>query len=391
VFAVFALLVASCGPARTPHVTAKPAAAPKTTCVVLSVGGAKGLAHIGAMEALRDEGVAVDCVFGNSMGALVGGLYASDPKADLAERYRGLLRGYERELRASAGIGTFLNALGTYLLSAGGMMGSGSGLIFARNLSLETFRSSYSEYSGAVAIQDLPVRFGTSYQQVNGDGLTLVTPREGTLAAAVSASIANPYLFYDVDLQTGPLDPGADRVASVPVEDAYSTFLPERLVVINVTGEPALYSQRVRAIVDEVLVEACPAQPDPAMRGTGPEFERIRRAGYEQTRAALARFRAGEPPAVRGYMGAVIVAPAMGPGVEVVSVFAGSPAEASGLEAGDLILAIDGNAVACTQDLTRTFGALAPGSSATLIVARGAEERLEIPVVAAAHPVQLLH
>jgi len=53
--------------------------APKTPRVglVLSGGGAKGLAHVGVLKTLDSLGVRVDYVAGTSMGAVVGGLYAS--------------------------------------------------------------------------------------------------------------------------------------------------------------------------------------------------------------------------------------------------------------------------------------------------------------------------
>ncbi|WP_297513987.1 patatin-like phospholipase family protein [Flavobacterium sp.] len=45
--------------------------------VVLSGGGAKGFAHIGVLKVLEDAGVRIDYIGGTSMGAVVGGLYAS--------------------------------------------------------------------------------------------------------------------------------------------------------------------------------------------------------------------------------------------------------------------------------------------------------------------------
>jgi len=47
------------------------------TCLVLSGGGARGLAHIGVLKVLEQLRVPVDCIAGTSMGAVVGGLYAS--------------------------------------------------------------------------------------------------------------------------------------------------------------------------------------------------------------------------------------------------------------------------------------------------------------------------
>ena len=43
----------------------------------LSGGGAKGFAHIGVLKVLDSLGVKVDYISGTSMGAIVGGLYAS--------------------------------------------------------------------------------------------------------------------------------------------------------------------------------------------------------------------------------------------------------------------------------------------------------------------------
>ncbi len=45
--------------------------------LVLSGGGAKGLAHIGALKVIEDAGVKIDYIGGTSMGAIVGALYAS--------------------------------------------------------------------------------------------------------------------------------------------------------------------------------------------------------------------------------------------------------------------------------------------------------------------------
>ncbi len=45
--------------------------------LVLSGGGAKGLAHIGAIKVIEDAGVKIDYIGGSSMGAIIGALYAS--------------------------------------------------------------------------------------------------------------------------------------------------------------------------------------------------------------------------------------------------------------------------------------------------------------------------
>ena len=45
--------------------------------LVLSGGGAKGLAHIGVLKVLEQAGIKIDYIGGTSMGAVIGGLYAS--------------------------------------------------------------------------------------------------------------------------------------------------------------------------------------------------------------------------------------------------------------------------------------------------------------------------
>lgn len=57
-------------------------AMPQRVAVVLSGGGAKGLAHIGVLKALEEYEIPVDYIVGTSMGAIVGGLYASGYSPD---------------------------------------------------------------------------------------------------------------------------------------------------------------------------------------------------------------------------------------------------------------------------------------------------------------------
>ena len=49
----------------------------RTVGLALSSGGAKGLAHIGVLKVLAEEGIAIDMIAGASAGALFGGLYAA--------------------------------------------------------------------------------------------------------------------------------------------------------------------------------------------------------------------------------------------------------------------------------------------------------------------------
>lgn len=50
----------------------------KEISLVLSSGGARGLAHIGAIQALEEKGFKVNAIAGSSIGAAIGGFYSTD-------------------------------------------------------------------------------------------------------------------------------------------------------------------------------------------------------------------------------------------------------------------------------------------------------------------------
>src|SRR5580700_1725015 len=76
--AVLALLGLHTEPARGQQPSASPEPGHRLRVgLVLSGGGARGAAHIGVLQVLEDLHVPIDAIAGTSMGAVVGGLYAS--------------------------------------------------------------------------------------------------------------------------------------------------------------------------------------------------------------------------------------------------------------------------------------------------------------------------
>ncbi|QTY28011.1 patatin-like phospholipase family protein [Flavobacterium sp. CS20] len=67
---IFFIYISLCSQAQTDTIRPK-------VGLVLSGGGAKGLAHIGALKMIEESGVKIDYIAGTSMGAIIGGLYAS--------------------------------------------------------------------------------------------------------------------------------------------------------------------------------------------------------------------------------------------------------------------------------------------------------------------------
>ena len=269
--------------------------APERTCLILSVGGGKGLAHLGAIDALKQQRVRVDCVVGNSMGAVVGSLYASAPAVDLRTRYQDFLEAYERKSkRVAAGRGAVGAALGVLavVLSGGalapavaaGVLGAVGGAATVSALDHERFEKVLNAFYDKALIEELPVPFVTSYQEVTPQGLQRIVATHGNLAEAVAASAANPLIFPDMELRR--IDPGADRVSAVPIQDACTLFPGSRLIAINVTGEPAFYQPALGCEVREIRIDVAEPPPE-AFRGTGPEFDSLYAAGYKAMMQAL--------------------------------------------------------------------------------------------------------
>jgi NTE family protein len=73
----FVLILLFIATVATPSVWARPKIG-----VALSGGGALGMAHIGALKVLEELEIPVDYIAGTSMGAVVGGLYASGMSPD---------------------------------------------------------------------------------------------------------------------------------------------------------------------------------------------------------------------------------------------------------------------------------------------------------------------
>jgi NTE family protein len=80
-----ALLGAASSACAEPVAASEPGARPRVA-LVLSGGGARGFAHIGVLRALRELHVPVDIVVGTSMGAVIGGAYASGRSLEDLER-----------------------------------------------------------------------------------------------------------------------------------------------------------------------------------------------------------------------------------------------------------------------------------------------------------------
>ncbi|MBO4850204.1 MAG: patatin-like phospholipase family protein [Prevotella sp.] len=143
----------------------------KDVALVLSSGGARGLAHIGAIEVLEEQGYHVTSLAGCSMGALIGGVYA----AGKLEEYREWMKGIDRKKMLE---------LTDFSLSLNHLV-KGDRIIEA-----------IMEIVPDVAIEDLPI----PYCAVATDWVTgrEVIFRSGSLFEAIRASISLPTFYKPV-------------------------------------------------------------------------------------------------------------------------------------------------------------------------------------------------
>ncbi len=267
----------------------RPETLAKRTCVVLSVGSFRGIAHVGALEAIAQSGLGVDCVVGNSMGSLVGALYASAPGEPIATRTRGFLNAYVGQTQSEAGQRAVGGALILGLLTGGigALVGAGVGAISVDRVDHGRVVTVLRRHVDGVDIEDLPLDYVTFYLKREGDGITLVDATEGDLATAVGHSIANPFIFQNMQMSRAEgIDPGADRVSATPVEDACRLFPDARLIAVNVTGTPVFHSAAMRCPLLEVRIDVGPVDEAAIVRG-GPAFDRVVTTGRDATTAAL--------------------------------------------------------------------------------------------------------
>jgi len=273
----------------------------RRTCLVLSVGGPAGVAHIGAIAALDEANIRVDCVVGNSMGALVGSLYATAPSDDLDTRFRSFVGAYADATKQETvrnGIAVGLVAGGLAAAKVGGK--AAPAVAFAAGAALGALATEKLEHDRMVRVLDeflhgrridggLPIPFVTFYQEATNTGVVARRADCGPISTAVGASVANPMIFSTLAIGPGrPIDPGSDRVSATPVQDACAAFPDANMLAVNVTGQPIFTDATMKCPLREVRIDPPPVAPAEVME-LGAGYRRVVDSGRAAMRAALAR------------------------------------------------------------------------------------------------------
>jgi NTE family protein len=195
--------------------------------LVLGGGGAKGAAHVGVLGVLDELRIPVDCIIGTSMGALVGGTYASGMSADELETAIRAISWQEaigrRGLRAQVPMrrkltgNTYSNSLEFGVRD--GRLVAPSGLINTQNVDL-TIQYLVGRSRGIAEFDRLPIPFrAVATDMQNGE---MVVLDRGDLALAMRASMAVPGVFSPVSIDGRILGDGG-LTRNVPVDIARQT------------------------------------------------------------------------------------------------------------------------------------------------------------------------
>lgn len=180
----------------------------QTVALTLGSGGARGYAHIGAIEILNERGYDIIAISGCSMGALIGGMYGAGKMKDYKDWVTGL------------GQFDVLRLLDVTFNSVGAIRG-------------EKIFSVVREMLGDTRIEDLPL----AYTAVATDLLAHkeVWFQEGPLDQAIRASVAIPSVVTPLVLNGRVLVDGAllNPLPIIPTISAHADLI----VAVNLSGE----------------------------------------------------------------------------------------------------------------------------------------------------------
>ena len=218
--------------------------------LVLSGGGARGVAHIGVLKVLEEEHVPIDAIAGTSMGAVVGGLYASGLNAreieaimtslNWQQAFHDLPPREDLTLRRKQEDQNFLVKfpLGIH----GGKVLLPKGLIQGQRLN-QIFRRLTLPVARITNFDELPTPFRALATDLEtGEGVTIGS---GDLTSAMRASMSAPGVFAPVE-RDGRLLVDGGISENLPVDIARAMGV-DILIVVDV-GSPLLTREKLNSV-----------------------------------------------------------------------------------------------------------------------------------------------
>ncbi len=205
--------------------------------LVLGGGGAAGVAHVGVLKVLEENNIPIDMIAGTSMGAIVGGLYASGMSADELEKTVNSLEWlnlfedsqprkdqqfHQKEVNSG-----FFSSFELGLKDR--KLKGPSGLVTGQKLMFE-LRSLFTPVNHIQNFDQLPIPFRAVATDIEtGQAVVL---KQGNLAQSVRASMAIPGMFSPVNINGRLLVDGFVS-NNVPV-DVGRAMGADILIVVNI-------------------------------------------------------------------------------------------------------------------------------------------------------------
>lgn len=201
--------------------------------LTLAGGGARGAAHIGVLKVLEAAGIRPDLIVGNSIGAMIGGLYAAGVSVSEIERLTlsgELEKAYFPRNRKVQSVLYF----GPYSLARAVLIHPQIGLYSGKSIS--KFVNKHLP-KGITKIEDMPIRFAAA--AVDLTTTKSVWLSKGSIADAIRASNSAPGFFRPVKVGEQVLVDGGVR-----------TNLPTEIAEAH--GGPAVVAVRLQAYLEKV-------------------------------------------------------------------------------------------------------------------------------------------
>jgi NTE family protein len=250
-FVAVILITAEARPAKADDSTQTPGHAKRPKiCLVLSGGGARGAAHVGVLKVLEEYHVPIDCIVGNSMGALVGAAYATGTTVPEMEKIIGKISTEllfkEKPPRQEV---SMLRKQDDYNIFFGPEIGFNEGKLglpkgVVSGVQLETVLRGLSKVKGFHHFDDLPIPYRAVATDLETG--TVVVFSEGELANVMRASMSVPVAVAPVEIG-GKLLVDGMLTQNLPVETGL-TLHPDIIIAVNV-GTPLLKRDELNSII----------------------------------------------------------------------------------------------------------------------------------------------
>jgi len=200
----------------------------KKVGLVLGAGGARGFCHIGVIEVLQENGIPIDIVTGCSMGAMIGGGFASGVSCQE-------MRASAKQITTTSVFDVDIRNIRSNLRNVGGLAPG--------NRAMRIFK----QFAGEKHIEECQISFAAIAADMRSQSLHVF--KTGTVWQAVRASISIPVIFQPVEHEEKLLVDGG-LLKRMPISEAREMGA-EIIIAVDAIGPPReLRSSQALSILD---------------------------------------------------------------------------------------------------------------------------------------------